>query len=60
MNEPHEPDWGARAVRIEKTYRPKDWPAQIAQLPEIYRFETDRYLRSIAYRIRVVRRVRGR
>ena len=56
----NEPDWGAHAVRIEKAYRPKDWPAQIAQLPEIYRFETDRYLRSIAYRIRVVRRVRGR
>ena len=56
MNE----DWGARAVRIEKTYRPKDWPAQIAQLPEIYRSDVDRYLRSIARRMRTVRLIKAR
>ena len=53
-------DWGTYAIRIEKTRKPSDWPAQLSQLPEIYRSDVDRYLRSIARRMRTVRLIKAR
>jgi hypothetical protein len=53
-------DWGAHAVAIQRRHPPADWPAQLAQLPETYRSDADRYLRSIARRMRTIRLARGR
>lgn len=53
-------DWGTYAIRIEKTRKPSDWPKAIAEVPEEHRGAVEAYLRSMARRIRNVRRLRGR
>jgi len=53
-------DWGNHAIAIQRRYKPSDWPAQLSQLPEIYRSDVDRYLRSIARRMRTVRLIKAR
>ena len=52
-------DWGTYAVHIEKTRKPSDWPQAIASVPEEHREAVETYLRSMARRIRNVRRLRG-
>ena len=53
-------DWGAYAIRIEKTRKPSEWPKAISEVPEEHREAVETYLRSMARRIRNVRRLRGK
>ena len=46
------------AIEIERTRAPKDWPAALKQVPDEFRPDTEKYLRGIAARIRVIRGLR--
>lgn len=53
------PDCLGYAVEIERRRNPKDWPAALEQVPAECRGEVETYLRGIAARIRVVRRLKN-
>lgn len=48
--------WG---VLIQRHHEPRDWPAQLERVPEEFRAGAEEYLRGIAARMRVVRRLKG-
>lgn len=48
--------WG---VRIQRHHEPRDWPRELEKVPEQFRAGAEEYLRGIAHRMRVVRRLKG-
>lgn len=48
--------WG---LRIHRCAAPRDWPRELEKVPEEFRAGAEEYLRGIAARMRVVRRLKG-
>jgi hypothetical protein len=47
--------WG---LRIQRRHEPRDWPRQLEKVPEEHRAGAEEYLRGIAARMRVIRRLK--
>lgn len=47
--------WG---LKIQRHHEPRDWPRELAKVPEEFRAGAEDYLRGIAARMRVVRRLK--
>lgn len=48
--------WG---LKIQRHHEPRDWPRELAKVPEEFRAGAEEYLRGIAARMRVIRRLKG-
>ena len=48
--------WG---LHIHRHYDPREWLRQLEKVPEEHRAGAEEYLRGIAQRMRVVRRLKG-
>lgn len=47
--------WG---LMIQRRHKPRDWPRALESVPEEHRAAAEEYLRGIAARMRVVRRLK--
>lgn len=50
------PGWG---VYIQRRYEPRDWPRALEIVPQELRASAEEYLRGMAARMRVIRRLKG-